>query len=173
MWLFLILIGAMLIVLNLGAIKKEKNSFDNILLKKENNTKEYEVELYRMRSEFKEEIDKLEKDIEELKEKLEYNNSLALQNVSSHAEYYKEKNQNSNLQSQSKTDNVNELVVENNKIDNNFEKKQEKETDGRNKSIRVLEMEELLRKGFTIDQVAQKLNISKGEALLIKDLYLR
>lgn len=173
MWLFLILIGAMLIVLNLGAIKKEKNSFDNILLKKENNTKEYEVELYRMRSEFKEEIDKLEKDIEELKEKLEYNNSLALQNVSSHAEYYKEKNQNSNLQSQSKTDNVNELVVENNKIDNNFEKKQEKETDGRNRSIRVLEMEELLRKGFTIDQVAQKLNISKGEALLIKDLYLR
>lgn len=173
MWLFLILIGVMLIVLNLGAMKKEKNSFDNILLKKENNTKEYEVELFRLRSEFKEEIDKLEKDIEELRKKLEYNNNVSIENIGPHMKYYKEKAKNSKSKLKAKIDNVSEVVIEGNKAENNFEKKEEKETNNRNKSIRVLEMEELLRKGFTIDQVAQKLNISKGEALLIKDLYIK
>lgn len=174
MWLFLILIGVILIALNLGAIKKEKNSFENILLKKENYTEEYQVELFSIRSEFKEEIDRLKKEIEELREKLEYDNSLSLQSVSyGKAEYYQKKAKECKQKLQSKVDNVDKGVIKGNEVYSNFYEKGEKEVSGRNKSVRALEMEELLGKGFTIDEAAQKLNISKGEALLIKDLYLR
>jgi len=42
-----------------------------------------------------------------------------------------------------------------------------------NNSVKINEIKDLLKQGFSIEDIAEKLNIGKGEVLLIKELYLR
>ncbi|WP_138202602.1 hypothetical protein [Haloimpatiens lingqiaonensis] len=176
MWLFLILI-----TFNLHAIKKEKNNFKNILLEKENNTEAYELKLFTIKSEFKEETDNLHKEIQELRQKLEYISRNYQQECKTDFHQIVDKVENEDklggvLTEENIKENTEKNIkgnLKNNVKENSFPKEEKRKINRENKSVRVLEMEELLKKGFTIDEVAQKLNISKGEALLIKDLYLR
>ena len=40
-------------------------------------------------------------------------------------------------------------------------------------SVRVNDIQKLYQQGYSIDQISEELGISKGEILLIKDLYLK
>jgi hypothetical protein len=40
-------------------------------------------------------------------------------------------------------------------------------------SIRINDIERLLKEGYSIDEISEKLEVNKGEILLIKDLYLK
>ena len=42
-----------------------------------------------------------------------------------------------------------------------------------NNSVKINEIKDLLKQGLSIEDIAEKLNIGKGEVLLIKELYLR
>jgi len=42
-----------------------------------------------------------------------------------------------------------------------------------NNNIRITEIKDLLKQGLSIEDIAESLNIGKGEVLLIKDLYLK
>ena len=42
-----------------------------------------------------------------------------------------------------------------------------------NNSVKINEIKDLLKRGLSIEDIAEKLNIGKGEVLLIKELYLR
>src|SRR5690349_416957 len=67
----LITIGILLIVLNVRAIKKEKNSFHSVLGKTENNMEEFLVEIGKVRREFAETLVEIQQDIVAIKEDLE------------------------------------------------------------------------------------------------------
>jgi len=59
----------------------------------------------------------------------------------------------------------------------NDSKEEEKDSnpkkDIRGNSLKVEEVKELLGEGLSEDIIAQRLNIGKGEVLLIKELYLK
>ena len=66
--ILIILIGIILIILNIKAIKKENKSFDKILEREEaNNDKDYDLEIIAIRKDLAETVLDLQKEIEELK----------------------------------------------------------------------------------------------------------
>ncbi|WP_243103916.1 hypothetical protein [Clostridium sp. JN-1] len=69
----LIIIGSLLIVLNVRAINNQKKSFDGILNNRQDNVKDYEIEITKLREEFSNTILELQKEIEQLKIKLKEN----------------------------------------------------------------------------------------------------
>ncbi|MBC2580670.1 hypothetical protein [Clostridium sp. DJ247] len=74
----LLTIGILLIVVNINAIKRSKNSFSETLDVKEKDIKDYDVKIIQIRKEFAETILELQKEIETLKYKvsvIESNNS--------------------------------------------------------------------------------------------------
>lgn len=71
--ILLLFIGTMLIVLNVNAIKKEKKSFSSTLKDKEDNIKDYQIEIGQLRRELSETVLELQKEIEYLKLKKEAN----------------------------------------------------------------------------------------------------
>lgn len=82
------------------------------------------------------------------------------------------------LQSEiNKLNDLNKLKEDNKKSNNDFKinKLNSKITDNKNESnnIKVLEIKRLLKEGFTIDDIAEKLDIGKGEVILTKELYIK
>lgn len=71
--ILLLFIGTMLIVLNVNAIKKEKKSFSSTLKDKEDNIKDYQIEIGQLRRELSETVLELQQEIEDLKLKKEAN----------------------------------------------------------------------------------------------------
>ena len=63
----LLSIGILLIVLNFNAIRKDKKSFSGTLKDKEDNIKDYEIEIGKLRRELSETVLELQKEIENLK----------------------------------------------------------------------------------------------------------
>lgn len=73
--ILLLFIGTILIVLNVNAIKKDKKSFSGTLKDKEDNIKDYQIEIGQLRRELSETVLELQKEIEALKLKRETNNN--------------------------------------------------------------------------------------------------
>lgn len=147
--IILIVLGVFLIVFNVRAVKNDKKSFDGILSDKQNNVKDYEVEITKLREEFSNTILELQKEIEDLKArpiKYEGKDYEIINNVSRE-----------NKNNGEKLSKIYEGKVHN-KVSN---------------GVNVNEIKELLDSGISIDDICKKLDMNKGEVLLVKELYVK
>ena len=153
-WL-IIVIGALLIALNLRSIKKEKNSFEFILDEKVDNMADFEVLIGEVRREFAETILELQKSIQEVNEKIEVINKKEQKK----AEVYNKLVDNE----------INKSVIETTIEEVGFTNSGV----GTIYNVKVKEIDELLKQGMDIGEIAERLSMGKGEVLLIKELYLK
>lgn len=143
---FLLLVGMLLIVLNFKAIRKEQNSFQNVLQFKEEDMTDFEFALGELRREFSETILELQTEMQHLKEK---NNT---------AEKVFETKEVENINEKSN------IVKKKNTVAANI---------GADNSVKIDEISKLLAEGLSLDEISVKLGIGKGEVLLIKELYIK
>lgn len=150
--IILIVIGSLLIVLNVRAINNQKKSFDGILNNRQDNVKDYEIEITKLREEFSNTILELQEEIEQLKIKLKEN------------EDENHKNIDCNIHKEDKS------------VQEQLAKTYKKEHDDVNISsngVKVNEIKRLLNSGMSIDSICQELDMGKGEVLLVKELYAK
>ena len=156
----IILIGILLILFNYNAIKKEKKSFNSLLNNEVDNMDEFKVLLEENNQQFKEAIFDIQREIEDINTK--FNSILEMDK------------------------NNDKILVEKVEIYDRIEDNKTKRvtrtkankvtTDSSNNSsnnVKINEIRDLLKQGLSIEEVAENLNIGKGEVLLIKDLYLK
>jgi hypothetical protein len=186
----LLIFAIALILVNLKAISKEKGDFKGILNNAENNIGEFQVEIGKLRREFAETLLEIQTQLVELEEKIDGNKSdldininnttkkddiiksVNMKNISAYKEVvsYNDKISdivNINFDNFKREDNQ---VNEDNKDDEI--KQEEKREEIPNNNIKVQEIQRLLNRGLSIDEVSDELKIGKGEVLLIKELYL-
>lgn len=190
----LIIIGVIIIVLNVRAMKNDKTSFKGALNSAEENMAEFDVKIGAVRREFSETILELQKEVEELKDfvkrntKVNNNNgennnrltnheeNLALlsreldkQDIYEHSDRdFNKENSNSNQYLTDDESDEDTEINDGEQITNQIE--QANNNNGGNK---IADIEELLKQGLSLDEISVKLGIGKGEVLLIKELYLK
>lgn len=165
--ILIILIGIILIILNIKAIKKENKSFDKILEREEsNNDKDYDLEIIAIRKDLAETVLDLQKEIEELK--ISINNikssKIADDNKINIKSFKKEDSDNS-FQKDHPINNFNEDVISEINFSNNSSV-----SNNNLKSDKLEKVKLLLENGLTDDKICEELSIGKGEVLLIKSL---
>lgn len=165
--ILIILIGIILIILNIKAIKKENKSFDKILEREEsNNDKDYDLEIIAIRKDLAETVLDLQKEIEELK--ISINNikssKIADDNKINIKSFEKEDSDNS-FQKDYPINNFNEDVISEINFSNNLSI-----SNDNLKSNKLEKVKLLLENGLTDDKICEELSIGKGEVLLIKSL---
>jgi TolA-binding protein len=161
----LLLVGSILIFLNVRALRKEKDSFQFTLNNAGNDMEEFEVQIGALRREFTETILELQIEIEKLNKKEIYLNENQVENQIENKVENKVENKNQKIKTT-----PNEKIIQNEKINKISTKKSENNTDN---SVKINEIEKLIAKGLTIEEISQKLGMGKGEVLLIKQLYLK
>ncbi|WP_186429950.1 hypothetical protein [Clostridium sp. BSD9I1] len=167
---FLIIISLTLIVLNIISFKKDKNSFKHILINKEENMQNYEVEIGKLRREMGETILDIQTEMRELKEKLNKLEHDIKEEEILNKEY--------NIIQEESLINIEKEINKNIEIHNegikakNYEAVTDNKDDNRN-SVKLEEIKKLIDKGMNEDEVAEVLHIGRGEMLLIKELYLK
>ena len=224
----LFFIGILLLVLNIKAIKKDKGSFSTALRDKEDNIKDYEIEIGKLRRELSENILELQKEIEELKLIKQDNNNLAakevykknnseteietenimqevkvnnlekkndtgykdkkeIKEIKEKVEYkqeekeIKENKKNNNLKQNYSTgyDNFGKKAYKNKnnvkKIENNLNNRNKVDENnmGSHNNIKINEIKRMIDEGLSVDEISEKIDIGKGEVLLIKELYIK
>ncbi|MFD3157464.1 hypothetical protein ACFIJ5_11460 [Haloimpatiens sp. FM7330] len=162
MSLFLIIIGVLLILINVRTIKKEKNNFKSTYDFKKENLKDYQLEIGKLRSELSETILEIQKEIEYLKTEVE--------NKKNTSENLETKDVEIQVDNSINRRHIDEIIEDDKDIKHN-DKKDDLEIS--NKSVKVLEVDKLLQEGVSIDEISEKLDIGKGEVLLIKELYAK
>lgn len=165
--ILIILIGIILIILNIKAIKKENKSFDKILEREEsNNDKDYDLEIIAIRKDLAETVLDLQKEIEELK--ISINNikssKIADDNKINIKSFEKEDSDNS-FQKDHPINNFNEDVISEINFSNNSSV-----SNNNLKSDKLEKVKLLLENGLTDDKICEELSIGKGEVLLVKSL---
>ncbi|MCM0650431.1 hypothetical protein NBE98_18880 [Clostridium swellfunianum] len=155
MGFLLIIIGTTLIIFNIKAIKREKNSFKNVFHNKEEELAEFEVRLGVLRREFSETILELQKQIIELKK----------ENIEDVITYTKENEKSDEELTEVIEDKKNDIPSEDSEV--------KKENNTKGNSVKIEEINKLLEEGFSVEDVSVKLGVGKGEVLLIKELYLK
>lgn len=151
--ILLLIIGTVLIVLNVKAIKREKSTFKNVLNEKSDNIKDFEIEIGKLRREFAETLLEIQKEVLELKESIKDKN---IQN----------ENNSSNIK-------VKNLKDDKKNISEKEIKNKEQIKDKIHESVKINEIEKQIKNGVPIEKIADNLKMSKGEILLIKELYLK
>ncbi len=177
MYILLIIIGVALIATNIRAIMREENNFSKAMIDAESNIDEVDMRIVEIRSEFAKTITELQREINDLKKV-------------NHTEFIEkellEKIDDSDI-SISNDEYINTLVDKIDSLDDNIflqvenmgevmdDLKEEKDSnpkkDIKSNSLKVEEVKELLGEGLSEESIAQRLNIGKGEVLLIKELY--
>lgn len=152
----LLIIGICLIVLNIRGLKKEKNSFKNVLNKEKVNIDDVKLEIGSLRKEFAETLLEVQREIVSIKDKLDMEENLHTNGDES----YKEK-----TIYDDKIENIKDIVD----IDFNKEVVEDKKEN----KLRIKEVRDLINKGLSIEEIADVLKVGKGEILLIKELYLK
>ncbi len=151
--ILIILIGIILIILNIKAIKKEDKSFEKILKREEvNNNRDYDLEIISIRKDLAETILDLQKEIEELKISInDIKNSTLIDDNKNNIENYTEESSDKRINEDviSEINFSNKVNLENNKLE---------------------KVRKLLENGLTDDKICEELSIGKGEVLLIKSL---
>lgn len=161
--LILLIIGIALIFINIKAIKKENNveNFEDKFKNAENNIKNYDVEIGKLRKDFAETVLELQEEIEVLKEKI-----VQLEKVKNITK-------------------KNELVYDNKNVHKNIDVLLDEDSRKENKNvedttetsevkdIKVVKVKEMMDKGYSVDEISKELNIGKGEVLLIQKLYIK
>ncbi|KEI13162.1 hypothetical protein Z959_01685 [Clostridium novyi B str. ATCC 27606] len=164
--IMLLIIGSLLIFINIRTINKEKNSFKGILNKEEINLQEVQIEIGKLRKEFAETLLELQTEILYLKKKIDNKYSIHKNNL----EYHKE-NENNN-------DKIEDIVdIDFNKVKNikNDQELKESNLDSyeETNSLKLKQVQELIDKGLSVEEIADILKVGKGEILLIRELYLK
>lgn len=174
MYILLIILGAVLLGLNYKAIKKSEGTFAQEMKVAERNTSEVDEKLMEMRSEFAATITELQREISNLREK-----NVDLVEESKYNKNKEEYYENKDNDVVEENDYINSLLNSVSKVSDNLEIKNEDKNNDTisleegNNSLKVDEVKELLLQGIAEDEIAQRLNIGKGEVLLIKELYLK
>ncbi|MPL99960.1 hypothetical protein SDC9_46182 [bioreactor metagenome] len=154
----IMLIGIILIILNVKAIKKEDKSFENILNREEmNNNRDYDVEIISIRKDLAETVLDLQKEIEELKKSLNHiKNKKEVDDNKKNIDNYKKEDSEHILK---------EDIIENDIVSEiNFNNEEKLQND------KMESVKSFLENGLTDDEICEKLSIGKGEVLLIKSL---
>ena len=159
----IIVIGLVLIIFNYRAIKRESNSFEiqdkdnsfrKVLNDNKNEMTDYKLELGLLRKNLGESLTELQEEILEIKtrlQKIENNNGIVTVKKDSSKEI--------TVKSQ---DNTNKDVISEISILNN---------DDIETSIKTNKIKEFLKAGLSEEEICKKLSISKGEVLLVKELF--
>lgn len=167
MFAFIIISGVVLIAFNFRAIYKDKKSFKGVLHSAEYNIEDIDVKIGELRREFAESLLDIQKEIDELKNQNESNlNSLDKKERLNTKEI--------NKNDDNKTiDNFQNSIAKNIVYENNTTESSVNENKKTNNNLKVQDIETLLAKNKSIDEIAEILKIGKGEVLLIKELYLK
>lgn len=170
----LIIVGILLIVFNYIAIKKEStsfeiqdqekiknkdNSFDNILNKSKDELNDYKIELGMFRRNVAESLTELQEEILEIKKYLSI-----VKDEDSLSDYNREIG-NSHI------NNIDDDIVSEINFKNKIVGSKINHTNSVSDSKKTESIKELLQQGLTEDDVCHRLSISKGEVLLVKDLF--
>lgn len=157
----LLIIGVTLIFINVRVIKKEnKGSFEEKLNDVSHDTNNYSFEIGELRKEFGETIFELQKEIEGLKEEIDL---LKKVNLKANEKVFLDDNKNKkDLEIHKNID----ILVDNDITDEDNDAEL-----GQN--AKVKEIKKLMQDGLSTDEISQKLNIGKGEVLLIQKLYIK
>ena len=159
----IIVIGLVLIIFNYRAIKRENNSFEiqdkdnsfrKILNDNKNEMTDYKLELGLLRKNLGESLTELQEEILEIKtrlQKIENNNGI----VNEKKDICKE------ITGKSQ-ENISKDVISEISILNN---------DDIEMSIKTDKIKEFLEMGLSEEEICKKLSISKGEVLLVKELF--
>lgn len=151
MIILLIVIGFVLILISFIPIRKQDNSFNNILKEQDNLDKDYDIELMAIRKDMAESILELQEEIEELRNNIKHINNTV----------------NSNKDQDNTTDMIEEskgydsVICD---IDFNNSKSEDKNT--KTDIIR-----KMIKDGYSDDDICEELKVGKGEVLLIRGLY--
>lgn len=159
----IIVIGLVLIIFNYRAIKRENNSFEiqdkdnsfrKILNDNKNEMTDYKLELGLLRKNLGESLTELQEEILEIKtrlQKIENNNGI----VNEKKDICKE------ITGKSQ-ENISKDVISEISILNN---------DDIETSIKTDKIKEFLEMGLSEEEICRRLSISKGEVLLVKELF--
>lgn len=155
---FLIIIGSILIVLNVKTLKKEDNSFENILRNKEEKIENYQVDMAQLRREFSETLIELQREIYDLKAEL-----IKVKNHEDKKELHSiyEESLEESLKEDINNENI-EIVKHN---------LEEKTNNSQLLADKVNKVHKLVQAGLSDEEICEELGIGKGEVLLIKGLY--
>ncbi len=146
--ILIILIGIVLIVVNLKALRKDKNSFTSVYSNKKEDLTEIDLKIGQIRKDMAESLLELQQEILELKK------------VSKPVDNF---NDVKNFDSKSKKSVKNEteyLLTQENSVIN--------EIHFNNKTQQI---KRLLDMGLSDDQICEKLSLGKGEVQLVKGLF--
>ncbi|MGL4730167.1 MAG: DUF6115 domain-containing protein [Clostridium sp.] len=162
MLVVLIFIAVLIIIFSLKGLK-ESQSFSEVLINTSEEIDDVDVRIGKLRREFSETILDLQLEIQELKEEMVKCNSkeeikssdnIKEENITSNKIYLRDGN-----------------MVEYKVNTQNDEK--ECEVDLSENSIKVEQIKELYNQNFSLEEIAEKLELGKGEVLLIEELYLK
>ncbi|WP_346913535.1 hypothetical protein [Clostridium sp.] len=180
MYILLIIIGVALIATNIRAIMREENNFNKAMIDAESNIDEVDMRLIEIRSEFAKTITELQREISDLK-KENYTEFIEEELLEKSDDSNKDISNDEYINTLvDKADSLDDdILIQGENIDELMNDSKEEEKDSnprkgiRDNSLKVEEVKELLGEGLSEDIIAQRLNIGKGEVLLIKELYLK
>lgn len=177
MYILLIIIGVALIATNIRAIMREENNFNKAMIDAESNIDEVDMRLIEIRSEFAKTITELQREINDLKK---VNHNEFIKNEALEKRDDSEKNISNDEYINTlvdKIDSLNDDILLQGENMDDLKEEEKKDSnpkkDIKGNSLKVEEVKELLGEGLSEESIAQRLNIGKGEVLLIKELYLK
>lgn len=156
MGILLIIVGLVLILINYIPIKKDGNSFKDMLKKQDKLSGDYDIELMSIRKDMAESILDLQKEIGELRDSIKHiNNTVNVYDI-------KDKANNKDIKDTVEEKEDDKAVV----CDINFNNGN---IDTKNTKIDIIR--EMINSGYSDDDICRELNIGKGEVLLVRGLY--
>lgn len=180
MYILLIIIGVALIATNIRAIMREENNFSKVMIDAESNIDEVDMRLVEIRSEFAKTITELQREINDLKK---VNHTEFIKNELLEKKDDLDKNISNDEYISTLVDKIDfledDIILQGENMDELMDDLKEEEKDSNPKkdikgnSLKVEEVKALLAEGLSEEGIAQRLNIGKGEVLLIKELYLK
>lgn len=159
----IIVIGLVLIFFNYRAINRERssfeiqdkdNSFRKVLNDNKNEMTDYKLELGLLRKNLGESLTEIQEEILEIKTRLQN-----IENNNGIVTMKKDKLKENTVKSQ---DNINKDIISEISVLNN---------DDIETSIKTDKIKEFLKIGLSEEEICRKLSISKGEVLLVKELF--
>ncbi|MGL4739313.1 MAG: hypothetical protein ACRC41_00700 [Sarcina sp.] len=170
MIIYLVIISAILIILNIKAINKKnnrKNNFDEVLSCNKEKISDFTLEMIKLRKELSETVVELQQDIFSLKEEISVINkricaseSLAKSSLHNKEDIKLERNI------------INDINIKNDEPYMELSEEEKIGNDNTKSSLnKVMQVKKLISEGLSDDIICSKMGIGKGELLLIKGLY--
>jgi hypothetical protein len=163
----LIIVGILLFVMGIRKLDFSEK-FDNVLNVKQNNLSEYDMKIGEIRKEFAETLIDLQLEVQDLKELIDDDN-VKLKNIKDHTkEKYIDERYNNMSSINEKIDNKENIEEINDEI-----LKEEQEYNFPYNDVKINNIKKLMDEGYSIDEICEKLDVGKGEILLIIELFLK